>query len=100
MPVVGLEHHTGDSTIQLGETPEKTIDSDTTDLHLHNLARTPCVLGGYLVTSGIEPRPSGLESDALTTRLPTASLYVFDTDTVNSQRYRDEILEAYVRFSG
>ncbi|GFU04624.1 hypothetical protein TNCV_4377091 [Trichonephila clavipes] len=29
-------------------------------------ARTPCVLGGYLVASGIEPRPSGLESDALT----------------------------------
>ncbi|GFY03344.1 hypothetical protein TNCV_1173021 [Trichonephila clavipes] len=27
---------------------------------------------GYLVASGIEPRPSGLESDALTTRLPTA----------------------------
>ncbi|GFU00862.1 retrovirus-related Pol polyprotein from transposon opus [Trichonephila clavipes] len=26
----------------------------------------------YLVTSSIEPRPSGLESDALTTRLPTA----------------------------
>ncbi|GFX79990.1 hypothetical protein TNCV_2890451 [Trichonephila clavipes] len=35
-------------------------------------ARTPCVLGGYLVASGIEPRPSGLKSDALTTRLPTA----------------------------
>ncbi|GFW95511.1 hypothetical protein TNCV_1722121 [Trichonephila clavipes] len=28
-------------------------------------ARTPGVLGGYLVASGIEPRPSGLESDAL-----------------------------------
>ncbi|GFV18053.1 hypothetical protein TNCV_168571 [Trichonephila clavipes] len=27
---------------------------------------------GYLVASGIETRPSGLESDALTTRLPTA----------------------------
>ncbi|GFT11086.1 ATP-dependent DNA helicase [Trichonephila clavipes] len=26
----------------------------------------------YLVASGIEPRPSGLESDAVTTRLPTA----------------------------
>ncbi|GFW45697.1 hypothetical protein TNCV_3246341 [Trichonephila clavipes] len=26
----------------------------------------------YLVASGIEPRPSGLESDALTIRLPTA----------------------------
>ncbi|GFV64593.1 hypothetical protein TNCV_4965741 [Trichonephila clavipes] len=26
----------------------------------------------YLVASGIEHRPSGLESDALTTRLPTA----------------------------
>ncbi|GFU81738.1 hypothetical protein TNCV_3086501 [Trichonephila clavipes] len=35
-------------------------------------ARTPCVLGGYLVASGIEPKPSGLESDALTTRLLTA----------------------------
>ncbi|GFT63345.1 hypothetical protein TNCV_3696091 [Trichonephila clavipes] len=30
-------------------------------------ARTPRVLDGYLVASGIEPRPSGLESDALTT---------------------------------
>ncbi|GFX14266.1 hypothetical protein TNCV_1767601 [Trichonephila clavipes] len=38
-------------------------------------ALTPCVLGGYLVASGIEPRPSGLESDALTTRLLTA-LYI------------------------
>ncbi|GFT76590.1 uncharacterized protein TNCV_3678271 [Trichonephila clavipes] len=35
---------------------------------------TPCVLGGYLVASGIEPRPSGLESDALTTRLHAAQL--------------------------
>ncbi|GFV09582.1 hypothetical protein TNCV_3159791 [Trichonephila clavipes] len=35
-------------------------------------ARTPCVLGGYLVASGNEPRPSGLESDALTTKLPTS----------------------------
>ncbi|GFV11756.1 hypothetical protein TNCV_977451 [Trichonephila clavipes] len=34
--------------------------------------RTPCVLRGYLVSSGIEPRPSSLESDALTPRLPTA----------------------------
>ncbi|GFT88890.1 hypothetical protein TNCV_906951 [Trichonephila clavipes] len=32
----------------------------------------PCALEGYLVGSGIEPRPSGLESDVLTTRLPTA----------------------------
>ncbi|GFW35476.1 hypothetical protein TNCV_3071041 [Trichonephila clavipes] len=31
---------------------------------------------GYLVTLGIEPRPSGLESDALTTRLPTAIVTV------------------------
>ncbi|GFT33594.1 uncharacterized protein TNCV_4381771 [Trichonephila clavipes] len=37
-------------------------------------ARTPCILGGYLVASGIEPRPSGLEYDALTTRLPTVLL--------------------------
>ncbi|GFT94887.1 hypothetical protein TNCV_1471941 [Trichonephila clavipes] len=35
-------------------------------------ARALCVLGGYLVPSGIEPRSSGLEADALTTRLPTA----------------------------
>ncbi|GFS53908.1 hypothetical protein TNCV_3761421 [Trichonephila clavipes] len=81
--------------------PEETIDGDNTYLHLHNFcmklkgreifsnlcardsshktldpliyrARTPCVLGEYLVASSIEPRPSGLESDALTTRLPTA----------------------------
>ncbi|GFU98506.1 hypothetical protein TNCV_3653371 [Trichonephila clavipes] len=47
-------------------------------------ARTPCVLGGYLVTSGIEHRPSGLQSDALTTRLPTAHEYY--TKTVNCSR--------------
>ncbi|GFV93786.1 hypothetical protein TNCV_366851 [Trichonephila clavipes] len=35
-------------------------------------ARTPRVLEGYLVASGFEPRPSDLEYDALTTRLPTA----------------------------
>ncbi|GFX23249.1 uncharacterized protein TNCV_4560311 [Trichonephila clavipes] len=35
-------------------------------------ARTPCVLGGYLVASDIEPRPYGLQSNALTPRLPTA----------------------------
>ncbi|GFW34756.1 hypothetical protein TNCV_953841 [Trichonephila clavipes] len=29
---------------------------------------TLCVLGGYLVSSGMEPRPFGLESDALTAR--------------------------------
>ncbi|GFT18953.1 transposable element Tcb1 transposase [Trichonephila clavipes] len=80
--------------------PEGTIDGDTTYLYLQNFcmelkgreifsspcardsarktsdpliyrARTPCALGGYLVASDIEPRPSGLESDALTTRLPT-----------------------------
>ncbi|GFX96650.1 structural maintenance of chromosomes protein 2-2 [Trichonephila clavipes] len=37
-------------------------------------ARTPCVLGGYLVVSGIELRPSELKSDALIPRLPTAFL--------------------------
>ncbi|GFX48614.1 hypothetical protein TNCV_585111 [Trichonephila clavipes] len=37
-----------------------------------DLTSTPCVIGGYLVASGIKPRPCGLESDALTTRLPTA----------------------------
>ncbi|GFU96843.1 hypothetical protein TNCV_5093171, partial [Trichonephila clavipes] len=31
-------------------------------------ARTPCVLGWYLVASGIKPRLSGVESDALTPR--------------------------------
>ncbi|GFT66431.1 hypothetical protein TNCV_3208691 [Trichonephila clavipes] len=35
-------------------------------------ARSPCVLGGYLVASGIESRPPGLESDTRTTRLPMA----------------------------
>ncbi|GFT90065.1 hypothetical protein TNCV_2553841 [Trichonephila clavipes] len=35
-------------------------------------ACTPCVLEGYLVAWGIEPRTSDLESDALTTRLLTA----------------------------
>ncbi|GFU21602.1 hypothetical protein TNCV_3827951 [Trichonephila clavipes] len=78
--------------------PEGTIDGDNTYLHLHNFCmelkgnilqslcsllspqdfrptdltstRTPCVLGGYLVASGIEPRPSGLESDALTLGYP------------------------------
>ncbi|GFX08637.1 uncharacterized protein TNCV_4171361 [Trichonephila clavipes] len=30
------------------------------------------VLGEYLVALGIDPKPSGLESDALTTRLSTA----------------------------
>ncbi|GFW80660.1 hypothetical protein TNCV_3235121 [Trichonephila clavipes] len=39
-------------------------------------ARTSCVLGGYLRASGIEPRPSGQESDALTSRLPTAQTEV------------------------
>ncbi|GFY18420.1 hypothetical protein TNCV_2396491 [Trichonephila clavipes] len=34
-------------------------------------ARSACVLGGHLVTSGIEPMPYGLESDAVTTWLPT-----------------------------
>ncbi|GFX11096.1 hypothetical protein TNCV_4503111 [Trichonephila clavipes] len=34
--------------------------------------RTLCVLGGYLVVSGIEPRPSSLKSDAVTTRQLTA----------------------------
>ncbi|GFT80567.1 hypothetical protein TNCV_5122741 [Trichonephila clavipes] len=38
-------------------------------------ARNPCVLGGYLEASGMDPRPSGLESDVLTTRLPTALQY-------------------------
>ncbi|GFV71288.1 hypothetical protein TNCV_406691 [Trichonephila clavipes] len=33
--------------------------------------RYECILGGYLVDSGIESRPSGLESSALTTRIPT-----------------------------
>ncbi|GFX85939.1 odorant receptor [Trichonephila clavipes] len=37
------------------------------------MTRTPCrdLMPGYLMASGIKPRPSGLESDALTTRLPT-----------------------------
>ncbi|GFX87854.1 hypothetical protein TNCV_4373191 [Trichonephila clavipes] len=35
--------------------------------------RTPCVFGGYLVSSGIESRTSGLESDTVATRLPTAA---------------------------
>ncbi|GFV04388.1 hypothetical protein TNCV_920091 [Trichonephila clavipes] len=33
--------------------------------------RSPYVIGGYLVVCNIEPRPSGLECDALTTSLPT-----------------------------
>ncbi|GFV85732.1 hypothetical protein TNCV_2003522 [Trichonephila clavipes] len=82
--------------------PEETIDGDTTYLHLHNLGVelngreiffSPCTrdsthktFGPTDLTStysvctrrvfggiGIEPRPSGLESDALTTRLPTAT---------------------------
>ncbi|GFY29493.1 hypothetical protein TNCV_2626641 [Trichonephila clavipes] len=47
-----------------------THDSD----HVTRRACTLCVLGGYLVASGIEPRPSGLGSDALTIRLPTTLL--------------------------
>ncbi|GFX39411.1 hypothetical protein TNCV_2667731 [Trichonephila clavipes] len=38
-------------------------------------ARTPCVLGWYLVASGIEPRPSDPESDALTIRLSTVPTF-------------------------
>ncbi|GFW48724.1 hypothetical protein TNCV_4243051 [Trichonephila clavipes] len=41
-------------------------------------ARSPCVFGGYLVASGIEPRQSGLESDALTTRLPTVAYFYME----------------------
>ncbi|GFY14605.1 hypothetical protein TNCV_4828081 [Trichonephila clavipes] len=78
--------------------PKWTIDGGTTDLHLHNLgielkgreySPVPCirdfspqnlrtprfnehVLRVYLVALGIESRPSGLQSDALTTRIPTA----------------------------
>ncbi|GFY17756.1 hypothetical protein TNCV_1074911 [Trichonephila clavipes] len=33
-----------------------------------------CTFEGYLVTSYIGPRPSGLESDALTTSLPTTTV--------------------------
>ncbi|GFX95320.1 hypothetical protein TNCV_849101 [Trichonephila clavipes] len=29
--------------------------------HFFYRARTPCVFGGYLVASGIEPMPSGLD---------------------------------------
>ncbi|GFX17817.1 hypothetical protein TNCV_2292661 [Trichonephila clavipes] len=87
----------GDSTNLFGEIPEETIDGDTTDLHnlgmelkgreifsspLHSWF-SPQDYGPTDLTStysmctrrvfgGIEPRPSGLESDALTTRLPTA----------------------------
>ncbi|GFW60021.1 hypothetical protein TNCV_4864761 [Trichonephila clavipes] len=37
-----------------------------------NAANANATFGGYLVASGFESRPSGLESDALTTRLPSA----------------------------
>ncbi|GFY27633.1 hypothetical protein TNCV_910841 [Trichonephila clavipes] len=86
--------------------PEGTIDGDTTYLHLHTFAMelkggiyapVPCtrdsahrtfrptdltstssvctqrVFGG----AGVEPRSSGLESDALTTRLPTALIHKY-----------------------
>ncbi|GFU56305.1 hypothetical protein TNCV_582391 [Trichonephila clavipes] len=79
---------------------EGTIDGATTYLYLHNLGMelkgekcspipctldsthktfgptdltstySVCTLGGYLVASGNEPRPSGLRSDALTSMLP------------------------------
>ncbi|GFV72656.1 hypothetical protein TNCV_411751 [Trichonephila clavipes] len=85
--------------------PEGTIDGDITYLHFHNLGMElngreiffsplhscdsahktfgPTDLTSsdpvctWRVFGGIEPRPSGLESDALTTRLPMASSLTF-----------------------
>ncbi|GFW97865.1 uncharacterized protein TNCV_1426281 [Trichonephila clavipes] len=64
---------TGDGIVDtVQDDVAKVVQFDRRLVPVNFQARTPCVLGGYLVASGIEPRPSGLESDALTTRLPTA----------------------------
>ncbi|GFV80173.1 hypothetical protein TNCV_1477351 [Trichonephila clavipes] len=56
-PVIGLEHHTVPCT---RDSAHKTFGpTDLTNTYLEGIW-------------GIELRPSGLESDALTTRLPTA----------------------------
>ncbi|GFW41610.1 reverse transcriptase [Trichonephila clavipes] len=99
--------------------PEGTIDSDTTYLHLHNFcmelkgrkifsspsagdsahktsnplilrARNPCVVGGYLVASDIEPRPYCVDSDALSTKLPMAlhSIAVLNWQPCNERANR------------
>ncbi|GFW39015.1 hypothetical protein TNCV_1830071 [Trichonephila clavipes] len=58
-------------------------------------ALPPAQCGGwYLVESGIEPRLSGLESDALTTRLPTAAEEIVDlARQINSQVDSDGVQE-------
>ncbi|GFY02326.1 hypothetical protein TNCV_3502081 [Trichonephila clavipes] len=102
--------------ISSAKLPEGTIDGDTTDLHLHNLGMelkgrkilsSSCTRDSAHKTSGLtdltstysvctrrvfggfEPRPSGLESDALTTRLPTARKYSkIDTLFIQDIHYR------------
>ncbi|GFY01482.1 hypothetical protein TNCV_2606691 [Trichonephila clavipes] len=111
--VTGMTFELAPPLLTTTPTGERLSSRQTADPH----ARTPCILGGYLVALGIETRPSSLESNALTTRLPTAILHgldvvhgrriprqtvhscladaynlvwcMFDVGTVNSQRYKD-----------